>query len=141
MMKSKRPARVFADPEKWSDSSKRSMAYEFGRDEYVDIHYLCFRCGVRAIYPACDQRIDYEVLGVYIARRRILCEACWNQRVATEERIHICESKWKAGSQNCRSDEGFLNAWLSDLEALPFYAGKRNRAHIAMLRRLLGIPA
>jgi hypothetical protein len=129
--------RVPADPEQWSDSSRKSVAYEFGRDEYADIHYLCWRCGVPAVYSAEDQRIDYEVLKAYISQRRYLCTDCWQQRRALEKRIEEHNARWKTDKRNLERDTKFLREWLEDLEALPGYGGRPNKAHIGRLRRLL----
>ena len=131
--------RVPADPEKWSESSKKSLAYElFAPDEYSDIHFLCWRCAKATVYPAEDQRLDYETLKAYIDQRRILCPECWKQSQTIANDIRVCEVKWSASKKSLRNNAGFLSQWLQLLVAREAYVPyKPNTAAKNMLKKLL----
>lgn len=51
MKKTNRPTSVLADPEQWSEQSKRSVAYVF-RKEYEDMAYNCARCKAACLFTA-----------------------------------------------------------------------------------------
>lgn len=138
MKEKTRPTRVHADPQQWSESSKKSLVYSFASDEYADIHYLCRRCGAAAVYPAEDQRLDYEVLKAYIWQRRNLCPKCWHESKAIAKQVRACEEKWGESKESLKKDAAFLSNWLQLLISYEAYGARPNSAIKNMLERLIG---
>lgn len=132
---------VPVDPEKWSESSKRSVIYDFPPKEYGDINYKCWRCEASAVFTAEEQKQAFERRKAYIWQRRYLCGTCFSERQALERNIRRHSAKWEAQKRQLQRDIAFLKEWLQLLEAHPRYGGKRNEANINMLRRLLEASA
>ena len=71
---------VAADPEQWSDKSKRSRSYHKGATIcYYDEYYWCAKCGAACVFTAAEQKHRYESLKRYIFQRRKYCDACWKK--------------------------------------------------------------
>ena len=135
-----RSTRVPANREQWSESSKRSLAYDFQSAEYSDLHYLCWRCGTPSVFLAEEQKKAYEIRKAYIWQRRFLCDQCWRERRALEKITRTSSAQWKTEKRTLQRDRKFVVEWKNALEELPKYGARKNGAIIAMLNRLLGIP-
>jgi hypothetical protein len=137
--KQAQPAPVLADTAKWSESSKRSLVYQFGwRKAYTDIPYCCLRCEKAAIFSADDQKHAYEVNKAYIDQRRNLCADCWEKYRIIAGDIRACEAKWDEAKRGLKKDSDFLSNWLRLLTIRDEYI--RRRPDIAtqnMLKKLL----
>jgi hypothetical protein len=131
------PAGVPCDPEQWSEDSKGSVAYSFPPAPYRDKAYHCWRCQQPDVFTATEQKHTFEVRKANISQQRILCRACHRERVALEREASECWQRWTSGRSALARDPEFLGRWLAVLEALPGYNGARDKANIAMLRRLI----
>lgn len=132
------PARIAADPARWSAQSRQSVAFYFKR-EYVDEPYKCWRCGAACIFSARDQQYTYEVKKASIGQRRSFCAACWSESHRLRAALDEHDTRWRAGKSALRHDGAFLDGWLALLARWSEFAPYRQDiARIAMLRRLLG---
>ena len=131
------PAGVPCDPERWSEESKRSVAFEFPPRPYRDKAYRCGRCGAPDVFTAADQKHAFEVRKANISQQRVLCGACHRERVRLEREAGDCRQRWAAERDALHGDPAFLRRWLAVLEALPGYGGATDEAAIGMLRRLV----
>jgi hypothetical protein len=135
--KHSKPEIVLADPSKWSDASRRSVAVEWTR-EYRDIEYSCRRCRTRAIFSAADQKHAFEVMKAPISQQRVLCTECWRRSLVLERDIEHCEQQWAESRPQLSQDEGFLSRWLQLLTEIEAYGHRPNTAIKRMLAKLLG---
>lgn len=136
-----RPFSVPADPEQWSEQSKRSVAYDF-RKEYKDIAYNCVRCAAACVFTAQDQKYTFEVKKASIDQRRHLCAPCWDESHRLRALKLECESLWAESKKQLQQDVGFLTRWLDLLNTLEAYQpGKRDTARKNMLAKLLASVA
>lgn len=72
-----------AQPERWSEASRRSRAYEPGVPTYYfDEYYWCARCGQACVFTADQQQHAYEVEQRHIRSTRTLCDECHAARRA-----------------------------------------------------------
>lgn len=137
MKKTTHTSPVPADPEQWSEKSKRSVAYHF-RTAYEDIAYTCSRCKVACTFTAEDQKYTFEVKKASIDQRRHLCGACWSESHRLRALLVECESSWGESKKLLQQDAGFLTRWLDLLKALEACEpGKRDTAKKNMLAKLL----
>jgi hypothetical protein len=130
---------VPANPENWSESSKRSAIYLGNVVEYQDIHYQCCHCQCMAVFPAEAQRESFEVRKNYIWQRRNLCEECFKIRVQLEGEVKEFQRRWKVERPTLERDRAALTRWLQLLEELPRYDARLNGGQIRMLEKLLAI--
>jgi hypothetical protein len=131
-----RSHRVQANPSRWSEESRRSLASGY-TDYYRDITYVCIHCDAHAVFTAEEQRKAFEVEKRYIWHRRNLCGECWRERREVERTLQECREMWTKQRSSLQNDRGFLADWLFALELHPQYGGSEDTAHIAMIRRLL----
>jgi len=133
------PNSIAADPSKWSEQSKQSVAFHFKRN-YVDEPYDCRRCGAPCVFTAQDQKYTFEIKKASIDQRRRWCAACWSEahqlRVAMNER----DSRWAVEKSTLQADRDFLSGWLELMTRWKqFEPYKQDVAKINMLRGLLGL--
>lgn len=127
-----------ADPDLWSEQSRRSVSASWTK-EYRDIRYRCWRCKAEAVFSAQDQKYAFEVLKAPIDQQRVLCEDCWRKSVAITKHLKTFEERWRAEKPALRKNKEFLAAWLKLVEAREEYvAYKPDTAKKNMLRKLLG---
>ena len=70
-----------ANPDAWSDESKKSRTYTAGETAaYFDEYYWCEECGTPCVFSGTDQKEAYEVQKRYIFQIRKLCSACWDKK-------------------------------------------------------------
>ena len=137
MKQSHRPTSAPADPEQWSDKSKRSVAYGFIR-HYTDRPYKCWRCQAECVFTAQDQKYTYEVKKASIDQRRSLCAPCWSESHRIRNMLLECEEQWAESKAKLQDDRSFLTHWLELLVALEAYVGyKPDTAKKNMLVKLL----
>ena len=111
--KTTEPNRVRADPNQWSEKSKRSVSFELGFiKEYTDIDYKCWRCGRRSVFTAEEQKYTYEVKKAYIHQKRILCSNCWKESNEITNQLDACEKRWKESKTELKHEQEFLSEWL-----------------------------
>jgi hypothetical protein len=128
-----------ADPNQWSEQSKRSAAYHF-KYRYVDAPYKCWRCGAACLFTAQDQKYTFEVKKASIHRRRTFCSACWSESHRLRAALSEHDARWVFDKSNLRSDNKFLTEWLELLACWQAFAPyKQDIAKINMLRKLLGL--
>jgi len=131
------PMRVPADPAQWSESSRRSVSFNYVT-EYIDIHYQCWHCRAVTIYSAADQKHTFEVKKADINQQRLLCNSCWktSNRIASD--LESNQEKWAASKAELKKDKGFLTAWLNLLQEQETYVPYRHdTARKNMLHNLL----
>lgn len=132
-----RPSLVTANPEQWSEQSKRSVAYDF-RNEYEDIAYNCVRCEAACVFTAEEQKHTFEVKKASIHQRRYLCASCWAESHRLKAALLECESSWMESKKRLERDVGFLTRWMDLLKTLEAYEpGKQDTARKNMLTKLI----
>jgi hypothetical protein len=126
-----------ADPEQWSEKSKRSISYHLTR-EYTDIEYACWRCKTPSNFTAEDQKYTFEVKKASVDQRRILCSTCWSESNEIRRLLEHCESEWASSKKQLQYKNDFLKRWLELLVRLEEYVPyKADVAKTNMLRKLL----
>jgi len=134
---SEHPRTVLADPTKWSEESRRSVAVEFIK-KYEDIAYDCWRCRKPAVFSAEDQKYTFEIKKANINQRRVLCPECWKESLIIAAALEDREERWVKEKNVLTHDKAFLTEWLSLLtrreEFIPY---KPDTARKNMLARLL----
>lgn len=132
------PTSIPANPDEWSESSKRSYIFDSPPSEYRDHLYKCWTCGQPSIFSAEAQRETYEVRKAYIWQRRVLCEDCFQMREQIENGLKACAEAWISNRATLNADKQFLRRWLTLLEDHVHYGGRIDVGNTDMLRRLLG---
>jgi len=128
---------VPADPDKWSEQSKRSEAYVLWT-AYKDIAYQCRHCGRDAVFTGAEQKHAFEVRQVYVWQRRTLCSPCWEAARAIDAQLRACEARWADARDMLRTDGEFLAGWLALMKQKDKYApGRANTAVQSMLQTLI----
>ena len=130
---------VPANPEDWSEASKRSGIYSCNVMEYRDIRYQCRHCQCMTVFPAEAQRESLEVRKNYYWQHRKLCEECFKVRVQFESEVKEFQRRWKVERPTLERDRAVLTRWLQLLEELPRYGAPMNGGQIRMLEKLLGV--
>lgn len=129
------------DYEQWSEASKRSYscyAHPGATREYQDRDFRCHACGCDAVYPAEDQKHDYEVRKLYIHTQRFLCNACYGALNAIRHDLLQAEQRFEHDKLSLSTDAAFITQWLEQLEQFARYRPQqRDSARIAHLRKLL----
>ena len=100
------PQGVPVDKSKWSDSSKRSFAFEIPKEYYEDIKYKCSHCRKRTVYTAAEQKIAFEEKKAYVSQRRVLCPKCWEEKRNIERELRDCRLEHAVFWQNRDSQTG-----------------------------------
>jgi Probable zinc-ribbon domain len=131
------PAGIPSDPDCWSESDKRSVAYTFAPEPYRDKAYLCWRCKLPDVFTAAEQKHYYEVRKVNLSQSHSLCRECFRVRVGLDREVLKCRRRWITERPALLRDPEFLRRWLVVLEELPMYCGATDRANIVMLERLV----
>lgn len=132
-----RATKVELDTRNGSAPSRRSLAAEFAGAHYQDLPLRCRRCDSGFVFTAAQQRQAFEVRKAYIWQQRILCEKCWQQRLALTGELRQLQSRWRAQRATLKRDIAALRRWRELLRQLPFYGCRQDLAQIAMLERLL----
>jgi len=125
------------DREQWSESSKRSYAYQYRTTAYEDIEYQCGKCGATDVFAAKDQKLAYEVKKQYIWRRRTLCSTCNGELYRLRIKENEFQSRWSQNRTVLRNDRDFLFQWLQVLKAIPTYRQRARSSMRSLLERLL----
>lgn len=124
--------------EKWSESSKRSYAYNRStKTHYEDFEYFCLKCKCHSIFSADDQKIEYEERQRFIWYKKTLCAICQSQIEILREKNRQFQERWNTNKNILRCDRQFLCDWLLVLEDIPTYGKKSHRDLIATLRGLI----
>lgn len=124
--------------EKWSESSKRSYAYNRSTEtNYEDFEYFCMKCKCHSVFSADDQKIEYEERQRFIWHKKTLCANCQGQIDVLREKGKQLQERWNMNKNILRSDRQFLSNWLLVLEDIPKYGKKSHRDLIATLRKLI----
>lgn len=129
------PSSVPADPEQWSESSKRS--YTVRPAHYEDIRFTCLRCGQTSVFTAEDQRETYEVRKAHIKVQRNLCATCFRERKQLEQRLQEYANRWQVERQTLSADRSFLEQWITLLEEHNRYGARHDAGNMRMVRSLL----
>ena len=138
MKPSSSPEAVPANPEDWSDASKRSGIYDNPPSEYRDHKYNCSSCLQSAVFTAEGQKQTYEVQKAYIWQRRTLCSNCLKARLEVEAELVAIRATWDSERQSLAHDRTFLERWLQLLDRHAHYGARRDLGNEQMLHKLLG---
>lgn len=127
--------------EKWSESSKRSYAYHYGRAAYEDISYVCRKCLLKAVFSGEEQKESYEVKKHYIWQRRTLCGKCNGELYKLKIKNLALQERWAKEKKSLQGDSAFIGEWLAVLEQFPAYGSRIGGAMKERLKKLLsGAP-
>jgi hypothetical protein len=137
MSKKSPPGTVAADPSQWSEQSQRCVSAAW-TTEYVDIHYNCWHCQAKAVFPAEAQKYTFEEEKAPIDQRRILCEQCWSESHRIAAKLKEFDAKWAEQKHALRTNKEFVAGWLETLELQERYVPYRHDvARKNMLHKLL----
>lgn len=128
---------IASNPDDWSEASKRSVAYSFDPQPYLDKAYLCLRCSAPDVFTAEDQKHTFEVRKANISQQRSLCVTCHREWFHLDREVREYRRQWATDRRGLHRDLKFLRHWLVVLEALAGYNSNVDRANIVMLRRLV----
>lgn len=126
--------------EKWSESSKRSYAYHYGRVAYEDISYVCRRCSIGAVFTGEEQKEAYEVKKNYIWQRRTLCSPCNAELYRLKVRNMALHERWAKEKARLQRDSAFIAEWLAvivTLHKFPAFGSRIGGSMGERLRKLL----
>jgi hypothetical protein len=123
--------------EKWSDASKRSYAYHYGRVAYEDITYTCRKCSVQAVFTGEEQKHSYEVKKNYIWQRRTLCSPCNADLHKLKLKNWAFHERWTKEKVALQKDPAFMAEWLVVLSEFPSYGSRNGGAMAKKLGELL----
>jgi Probable zinc-ribbon domain len=132
------PPSVPANPENWSEASKRSGTYDFPPTEYTDHKYNCTACSQPSLFTAEEQRKTYEERKAYIWQRRTLCQDCFRARLEVEAELDTVRLSWGREHEALQRDKKFLRRWVELLELHARYGARRDTGNEKMIRKLLG---
>lgn len=123
--------------EKWSESSKRSYAYHYGRVAYEDIPYVCRRCSIDAVFTGEEQKEAYEVKKNYIWQRRTLCGPCNAELYRLKVRNMALHERWAKEKASLQRDSAFIAEWLTVIDQFPAFGSRIGGSMGEKLRKLL----
>ena len=107
-----------ANPENWSEASKRSTEYEAKPTSYFDEYYWCKYCGAPCVFRGEDQKIEYEIKQTRIYWKPTLCGACTEALKTIKAELSELLSRWEAEHTALSRDKKFLEGWLRKHEEL-----------------------
>ncbi len=125
--------------EAYSDSSKRSVGFEFLGEFYRDIHYQCKRCAKSEIFTAEDQKYTYEIKKKYMWQQRFLCNKCHAEMVTIKSELQKMEKYYCNNKEQSLKDREFLLKWLRLLKKYPTYWKKSNSSRVKFIEKALGL--
>ena len=125
-----------ANPENWSEASKRSHEYEAKPTSYFDEYYWCKYCGAPSIFRGEDQKIEYEIRKTRIYWKPTLCSSCTETLKSIRVELSEFLSRWEAEHTTLSLDREFLERWLRKLEEFVRLT-KRDHGSIQMIQNLL----
>ena len=123
--------------EKWSESSKRSYAYHYGRATYEDISYVCRRCSIGAVFTGEEQKEAYEVKKNYIWQRRTLCSPCNAELYKLKVKNLALQERWIKEKGSLQRDSAFIAEWLAVIDQFPAFGSRIGGSMGERLRKLL----
>jgi hypothetical protein len=125
-----------ANPDHWSEASKRSRNYDDRRTRYFDEYFWCKCCGAAAVFRAEEQQVEYEVRKTRIYWKPTLCKPWTELRQSIKAELSEIMSRWKTERETLSRDRMFLESWLRKLEDLSRLT-KHTDGRIAMIQQLL----
>ena len=128
---------VPVDREQWSESSRRSLDYDFAPAFYEDKPFNCLACGAKATFTAEQQKREYEVKKAFTWQQHILCHPCFVKRHELSGQNDALLNRWSTEKLRMKQDTVALNQWVEILELLPTYGMRKDTARLRMLRKLL----
>lgn len=123
--------------DKWSEASKRSYAYYYGRAVYPDIAYICRKCSAKAVFTGEEQKESFEVKKNYIHQRRTLCSPCNAELFRLKKTNSALQERWVKEKTILQRDAAFLTEWLNVLDRFPSFGSRIGGAMQVRLKRLL----
>lgn len=123
--------------EEYSESSKRSVGFEYLGDYYEDIHYKCSKCAMSAVFFAEDQKHFYEVEKQYMWAGRKLCPTCWARYSNLKIELKLKEAWYVEHKEEVIRNREFLEEWLTLLKEHIKYAKKGNPSRIKFIEKAL----
>lgn len=123
----------------YSESSKKSIGFEYLGEFYEDISYWCKKCGKSTVYTAQDQKITFEVKKQYMWQQRFLCDSCYKEMTLLKNTLFEMEQYYCNNKEQALKDEVFLRKWLGLLNEYPRYWKKANHSRIIFVRKALGL--
>ena len=121
----------------YSESSKRSVGFEFLGEFYEDKSYMCKKCGKSTVFSAKDQKTTYEVKKQYMWQQRFLCDSCYKEMNHIKKELYEMEQYYCANKEQVLQDEAFLRKWLSLLNEYPTFWKKGNNSRIVFIKKAL----
>jgi Probable zinc-ribbon domain len=129
---------VPVDRDQWSESSRRSLDYEFAPPYYEDKPFICRACGGNAVFTAEQQRHEYEVKKAFTWQQHVLCHPCFVKRHEPSAENDAFLRRWTQEKARVKEDALAVRRWIEVLEQLPQCGARQDAARLRMLRKLLG---
>ncbi len=121
----------------YSDSSKKSIGFEFLDDYYEDVKYRCKKCYKQDVFTAEEQKITFEVKKAYMWQQRFLCNLCYQEMSSIKNELNKIDSDYLENKEAVVGNEELLKRWLYLLKEYPKYWQKENTAKIAFVKKAL----
>ena len=128
------------DRDNYSESSKRSVGFEYLGGFYASINYRCKKCYQSAIFTAIEQKESFEIKKKYMWQKRLLCNKCHKEMYLVKKELLDIYSSYCCNKKTLLMDEVFLSRWLLLLNEYPKYAQKGNPSRVKFVTKALNIP-
>lgn len=125
--------------EAYSESSKRSVGFEFLGEFYEDIRYQCEKCTKSTVFTAAEQKETYEVKRRYMWQQRFLCNECHGEMVDIKIELQEVEKYYCSNKKQSLQDREFLLNWLRLLNEYPTYWKNGNPSRVTFVKKALGL--
>jgi hypothetical protein len=132
------PKVVAVDVSKWSDASRRLLAFRSTPKVYEDLPYRCRSCGREDVFTAEQQKHAYEIKkNLWPLQQHVLCSLCFSDWQKLLSEAEALKQLWEADSSRLKGDIAALERWLAVLKLLPKYGTRIDGARVRMLEGLI----
>jgi hypothetical protein len=121
----------------YSDSSKKSVGFEYLDDYYEDTKYRCKKCYKQDVFTAEEQKKTFEVKKAYMWQQRFLCNLCYQEMSSIKKELNEIDSNYLENKEAVMGNEELLKKWLYLLKEYPKYWQKENTAKIVFVKKAI----
>ncbi len=121
----------------YSESSKKSVGFEYLDDYYEDKKYRCKKCYKQDVFTAEEQKNTFEVKKAYMWQQRFLCNVCYQEMVEIKKELSEIETGYIKDKETVMCDKELLKRWLFLLKEYPKYWQRENTAQIAFVLKAI----
>jgi len=121
----------------YSESSRKSVGFEYLGDYYEDKKYRCKKCYKQDIFTAEEQKKTFEVKKAYMWQQRFLCGLCYQEMSSIKKELIETDNKYLENKEVVLGNEELLKRWLFLLTEFPKYWQKEDTAKIAFVKKAI----